>query len=91
MLAIRNGCQSRGRESLSPLEWRRQYRRSRVAGAVADWLHNLAQFSSLDFVHFDEQRFWKEHSHLCQRFPGEQLERYREIFDEHLAGRVFIC
>lgn len=91
LLAIRNDCQSRGRESRNPFEWRRQYRRSRVAGAVADWLHNLAQLSSLDFTHFDEPRFWEEHSALCRRFPGEKLERYREIFDEHLAGRVFIC
>jgi hypothetical protein len=28
---------------------------------------------------------------LCRRFAGERLERYREIFDEHLAGRVSIC
>ena len=91
LLAIRNDCQSRGRESVSPFEWRRQYRRSRVAGAVADWLHNLAQYSSLGFFQFDEARFWQEHSGLCQRFPGERLERYREIFDEYLAGRVFVC
>jgi hypothetical protein len=91
MLAIRNACQSRGRESGNPFEWSRQYRRSRVAGAVADWLHNLAQFSSLDFVGFDEQRFWLEHTALCRRFPGERLERYREVFDEYLSGRIFIC
>jgi len=91
MLAIRNDCQSRGRESSNPFEWRRQYRRSRVAGATADWLHNLAQFSSLDFARFDEQQFWSEHTHLCRRFSGERLERYREIFDEYLAGRVSIC
>jgi len=91
MLAIRNDCQSRGRESANPFEWRRQYRRSRVAGATADWLHNLAQFSSLDFVRFDEHQFWSEHTHLCRRFSGERLERYREIFDDYLVGRVSIC
>lgn len=91
MVAIRNECQSRGHESINPLEWRRQYRRSRVAGATADWLHNLAQFSSLDFDRFDEQRFWSEHAKLSRRFPGHRLERYREVFDEYLAGRVFIC
>ena len=35
MLDIRNLCQSRGSESWNPLEWWRQYRRSRVAGALA--------------------------------------------------------
>jgi hypothetical protein len=91
MLAIRIDCQSRGRESGNPFEWRRQYRRSRVAGATADWLHNLAQFSSLDFVGFNEQQFWQEHSYLCRRFPAENLERYREIFDDYLSGKVFVC
>ena len=91
MIAIRNDCQSRGRESANPFKWRRQYRRSRVAGATADWLHNLAQYSSLDFVRFDGQQFWSEHGHLCRQFPGERLERYREIFDGYLAGRVSIC
>ena len=91
MLDIRSRCQSRGRERLNPLEWRRQYRSSRVAGAIADWLHNLAQFSSHNFRFFDEQRFWKEHGGIRQRFPLDGLERYREIFDEFLAGRVLIC
>jgi hypothetical protein len=36
MLNIRNLCQSRGSESCNPFEWWRQYRRSRVAGALAD-------------------------------------------------------
>jgi hypothetical protein len=51
----------------------------------------LAQFSSLDFARFDEQQFWTEHAQLCRRFPGERLERYREIFDEYLSGKVFVC
>jgi len=51
----------------------------------------ITQLSSLDFLNLDEQRFWSEHAHLCRRFAGERLERYREIFDEYLAGRVSIC
>ena len=90
MLDIRNRCHSRERESRNPLEWFRQYRRSRVAGALADWLHNLAHFVSLDCA-FDEERFWQEHTYLCRRFPGNGLERYREIFDEYLVGKRFIC
>jgi hypothetical protein len=91
MLAIRNDCQSRGGTSGNPFEWRRLYRRSRVAGVLADWLHNLAAFSSRDFADFDEQIFWKEHAGICRRFPGERFERYREIFDEYLAGKVYMC
>jgi hypothetical protein len=91
MLAIRTYCQSRGKVSYSPFEWYRQYRRSRVAGALADWLHNLADYSSQEFDRFNEQLFWEEHTHLCNRFPGVHLERYREIFDEHLNGQIFMC
>lgn len=91
MLAIRTYCQSRGQPSWSLFEWYRQYRRSRIAGAMADWLHNLALYSSQEFKGFDEQLFWKEHAYLCDRFPGKQLERYREIFDEYLNGRTFMC
>jgi hypothetical protein len=91
MLAIRNYCQSRGNFSYSLFEWYRQYRRSRVAGALADWLHNLAVYSSQEFDRFDEQIFWQEHTHLCNRFPYERLERYREIFDEYLDGRILMC
>ena len=85
MLDIRNQCQSRGRESFSPLEWRRQYQRSRTAGAVADWLHNLASYSANDFERFDEEWFWREHSHLCARFPGGDLEHYRRAYDRRLS------
>lgn len=42
MLDIRTLCQSRGPESRNPIEWRRRYRLTRIAGALADWLHNLA-------------------------------------------------
>jgi hypothetical protein len=90
LLAIRNGCVYRERQSRNPFEWYKQYRRIRLVQAIADWLHNLADFSSRDFVRFDEQRFWSEHSRISQRFPKERIERYREIFDEYLAGRVFM-
>ena len=90
LLTIRADCQSRGRESMSPFVWRRQYRRSRIAGATADWLHNLADRAVADFDGFEEKRFWEEHSHLCSRFPGQRLERYREIFDQFLAGKLHI-
>lgn len=90
MLDIRNHCQSRGKESRNPFEWRRQYRRSRAAGAIADWLHNLAEISAAEFVGFDEQQFWKEHAGLCRRLPSEGFERYRQTFDEIAAGKFSI-
>lgn len=81
MVDIRNLCQSRGGASWNPLEWRRQNRRGRVAGALADWLHNLAHFSARNFERFDEQWFWAEHSRLCQRFPSQKLESFRDQYD----------
>jgi hypothetical protein len=91
MLAIRTYCQSRGNPSRNVVEWYRQYQRSRVAGAIADWLHDLADYSSVEFNGFDEQRFWEEHTYLCTRFSGKRLERYREIFDLYLVGSKFTC
>ncbi len=38
----------------NPLYWRRERPRIRYAGAVADWLHNMAAFSSRDFEGFNE-------------------------------------
>jgi hypothetical protein len=90
MLDIRLYCQSRGQFSWNPLEWYRQYRQSRVAGVLADWLHNLADYSSQEFNGFDEQRFWEEHTGLCNRFSGK-LEHYRKIFDLYLIGDKFMC
>lgn len=85
MLGIRNQCQSRGKYRFSILEWRRQYARSRLAGAVADWLHNLALYSCSDFGGFNEEWFWKEHASICQRFPGGDLEHYRRAYDSRLS------
>jgi hypothetical protein len=69
MVDIRNLCQSRGSESWNPFEWWRQYRRSLVAGALADWLHNLAAFASRDFEGFSADWFWREYANLGKRLP----------------------
>ena len=84
MLTIRSNCRSRGKESRNPFEWQRQYRRSRVTGAIADWLHNLADFSVRDFQGFDEAQFWEEHAALCKRFKGAGLESYRDVFESRI-------
>ena len=87
MVDIRNLCQSRGSESWSPLEWWRQYRRSRVAGALADWLHNLAAFASRDFEGFSADWFWQEYANLGKRLPdvGPSGYDYRLRYEEQLA------
>lgn len=91
LLAIRNHCQSRSKASRNPLVWKRQYHASRIAGKLADWQHNLALYSSLDFAGFEEQHFWHEHKLICQSWPGAGFERYREIFDEYLQGKRYVC
>jgi S-adenosylmethionine:diacylglycerol 3-amino-3-carboxypropyl transferase len=70
---------------LSPVYWRRQFQRVRVAGALAEWLHNMAQFSGNGFQRFDEQRFWQEYERLCKQYPGFGLERYQDLFERKLV------
>jgi len=57
MLDIRIYCQSRGEPSADPAVRERQYHSSRIAGAIADWLHNLALAAADDFERFDEDAF----------------------------------
>lgn len=88
MLDIRMFCQSRGSKSYNPLVWRRQYRDSRIAGAIADWLHNLAFYAARDFVGFDEAWFWKEYDHLSRRYAAigsDGYLNYRRRFEEKLG------
>lgn len=65
--------------------WPGEVRRIRRAGALADWLHNLALFSSMDFDGFDEEWFWRDGELLASRYPGLDLEQYRRIFEARLA------
>jgi hypothetical protein len=89
MLDIRNLCQPRGRESWNPLVWRRLYLQGRVAGAIADWLHNLAQYAATDFSSFDTDWFWCEYDAICKQFStqvgaGKWMD-YRNRFETYLA------
>ncbi len=65
----------------SPMFWVRNIPRVRRAGEIADWLHNLAFFSMLDFEGFGEDWFWQDYQRLCERYP---LPEYRRLFDQHL-------
>lgn len=69
MLEIRALCHSRGRMSRNPITVWRQYRQGRLAGAIADWLHNLAAYSAADFKGFDAEWFWREYDELSRRYP----------------------
>jgi hypothetical protein len=89
MLDIRTLCQSRGPESRNPIAWRRQYRLSRIGGALADWLHNLALAASAEFSNFHTDGFWQQYQHLCKRFPSEigagKWIDYAKHYEDHLA------
>jgi hypothetical protein len=88
MLDIRMLCQSRGPESCNPLKVWRQYRESRLAGALADWLHNLAQHAATDFDRFDTEWFWREYSYLCRDYQqvgaGKWMD-YRKRYEQHVT------
>ena len=87
MLDIRILCQPH--LSVSPRSWRRQYRNSRMAGRIANWLHNLARCSVNDFRGFDTHWFWQDYDSLCNpRYiefrPGNWMD-YRRRYSDHLA------
>lgn len=70
---------------LNPLELRRRVRVALRAGAVANWLHNLALFAATDFDGFRERRFWREYDDLVRRYRGGI--DYRATFEQRLAER----
>ncbi len=79
----------RGWHLLSPFYWRERLRWIHMVGVLADWQHNLAQFSCWDFQGFDEQRFWQEYESLSRRYPHSLISRYRQMFDDRLKeGRT---
>jgi hypothetical protein len=89
MLDIRNLCQPRGKESFNPIVWRRQYMQGRIAGALADWLHNLALIATVDFRSLDAEGFWREYDGVCRRYSdvvgNGKLMDYRHRYERHLA------
>ena len=58
-----------------------------LAGGLADWLHNLALYSANEFLHFNEQWFWRDYEIIVRRNPEAGLERYRNIFERRLEDR----
>jgi len=69
----------------NPLRWRNAARQTRLAGVLADWLHNLALFAALDFAGFDEEWFWRDGQSMKSLNPEFNLEWYRRFFEEQLS------
>tara|TARA_E500000305_G_C3967357_1_gene210212 strand:+ start:247 stop:534 length:288 start_codon:yes stop_codon:yes gene_type:complete len=69
-------------ERINPFFYMRQLPRIRAKGALANWLHNLAQFSALEFERFEEDRFWTEYEYLARTHGKYWAYDYRKFFDE---------
>ena len=86
MLDIRRLCQPR--LSWNPKVWQRQYHNCRIAGSIANWLHNRVQCSFDDSCGFNAYWFWQDYDTLCTRFqrlgPGTWFD-YRRRYNDHLA------
>lgn len=70
----------------NPLTWNRTRSQIRRLGLVADWLHNLALFSAIDFAHFEEARFWHDFEVIRKQHPDPLLDHYKDIFERELSG-----
>ena len=70
----------------NPFFWRKEVRRIRCAGAIANWLHNLALYSSVNFDGFNEHWFWRDFLALKKRYPEFGLQRYLSLFEQHLES-----
>ncbi len=72
-----------GGEWINPFFWRSHIRRIRALGELAEWLHNMADFSTRDFAGFDQQRFWDEFERLRTKHHG--CQHYRSLFQNALT------
>jgi len=71
---------------LNPFSRRDASLRAHRAGAIADWLHNLAFFSAIDFERFDEDWFWRDFQNCQDRHPDFHLAHYKDVFERELTG-----
>jgi len=72
-------------DRLNPFRGIRVLQQAQAAGALADWLHNLAMYSALDFRDFDEDRFWKDYEWFARHGHEASLTSYRAEFERVLA------
>jgi hypothetical protein len=69
----------------NPFVWMRIRNQVQRGAEIADWLHNLARYSALDFEGFVEEWFWQELEDRNKRFPEYGLQSYRENFQLYLG------
>ncbi len=79
MVDTRNRCSTSTYNSLNPRVWYKQYHNSIFAYLIADWLHNLANYSASDFKEFNEDWFWEEFSRIVVKFP--EIKHYYDSFE----------
>ena len=80
LVEIRLATSPRG-FTMNPMELWQRHKRTDFAHEIAEWLHNLAQFSSLDFERFDEGRFWEDYEVFRKKYP---LDKHQSLFDKTL-------
>ena len=68
-----------------PSYWRIEQQRVRYAGALAEAMHNMAMFASIDFERFDEARFWDDMKYIDRFQPGAS-NTYRNMFESFEMG-----
>ena len=69
----------------NPFSVAKELRRARLAGSIADCMHNLAMFAAYDFDRFEEDWFWPELEDLQKRYPDFDSARYRNRFESRLS------
>ena len=77
LVEIRLATSPRG-FTINPVALWQRHKRIGFAHELAEWLHNLAQFSSLDFERFDESRFWEDYNVFRLKYPSD---KYQSSFD----------
>jgi hypothetical protein len=68
---------------INPFFWWRAKKGVSQAAALANWLHNLAFYSSRDFVGFREEQFWASLGRFERKHP--ELGCYRREFEDQLS------
>ena len=69
----------------NPFSTRRVLRQAKLAGALADAIHNLGFFAAHNFERFDEEQFWDEMQAVKDRYSEFQVDEYRSYFEMFLA------
>ncbi|RZJ90255.1 MAG: hypothetical protein EOO60_09150 [Hymenobacter sp.] len=55
------------------LRRRRSHRQLlRFLNAMNDWLHNVALYSTVDFIGFREDLFWQDYQRFRSRYPADR-------------------